>query len=76
MTVTGLVPGASYYVVVETVTDPHEYNSNTVVSEPTAEVSARTLNPRLSVDDVSVEEQDSGETIITFTVTLEGAAEE
>jgi hypothetical protein len=37
-TLTGLTPGADYYVVVDTVTNPHANNGNTVISERTAEV--------------------------------------
>jgi hypothetical protein len=41
--VTGLNPGTTYYFVVQTRTDPHANNSNTVDSEDSAEVSASTL---------------------------------
>jgi hypothetical protein len=41
-TATGLSPDTTYYFVVESVTDPHSGNPNTVVSEPSLEVSART----------------------------------
>jgi Leucine-rich repeat (LRR) protein len=47
--VTGLTPDTSYHFVVETVTDPHVLNQNTVISEPSAEVSAHTAaGPSLS----------------------------
>ncbi|MFN7972842.1 MAG: Ig domain-containing protein [Acidobacteriota bacterium] len=39
MTVSGLSCGTSYYFVVESETDPHTYNQNTVVSELSSEVS-------------------------------------
>ncbi len=38
--VTGLTPGTRYYFVVQTQTDPHESNPNTVVSENSAEATA------------------------------------
>ncbi len=37
-TVTGLIPGTLYYFIVRSVTDPHETNQNTVVSDPSADV--------------------------------------
>jgi hypothetical protein len=43
--VTGLQPGTTYYFVVRTQTDPHEYNKNTVLSKYSNEVSAVTLAP-------------------------------
>jgi len=43
LSVTGLDPGATYYFVVQTRTNPHVYNQNTVDSEYSAEVSATTL---------------------------------
>ncbi len=39
--VTGLKTGTTYYFVVQTVTDPHASNNNTVVSEYSKEVSGR-----------------------------------
>jgi hypothetical protein len=41
--VTGLLPGKTYYFYVETVTEPHSYNSNRLVSKPSGMVSADTL---------------------------------
>jgi Leucine-rich repeat (LRR) protein len=41
----GLAPATTYYVVVETRTDPHSNNPNTVTSERTAEVSLTTSPP-------------------------------
>ncbi len=41
--VSGLSPGTTYYFTLDTVTEPHADNQNTVVSERTAEVSATTL---------------------------------
>lgn len=43
VTVGSLLPGTTYYFVVESRTDPHVYNNNTVTSEPSAEVSVTTL---------------------------------
>lgn len=37
-----IVPGGTYYLVVDTLTEPHEQNQNTVISEQTAEVPAVT----------------------------------
>ncbi len=49
-TVTGLSDNTTYYFVVETVTDPHPDNGNTVVSGYSQEVSAETFEtPTLSV---------------------------
>ncbi len=42
LTVTGLDPDTNYYFVVQTRTDPHTFNQNTVDSEYSAEVSAET----------------------------------
>ena len=42
LTVTGLRPSTTYYFVVQTVTDPHTNNRNTVASEYSSEVSAAT----------------------------------
>ncbi|NIN35065.1 MAG: hypothetical protein GTN53_27735, partial [Candidatus Aminicenantes bacterium] len=42
-TVTGLNPDTTYYFVVETFTDPHSDNQNTVTSEYSTEISAVTL---------------------------------
>jgi hypothetical protein len=42
MEVTGLTPETAYYFVVQTRTDPHSYNSNTVDSEYSQEVKAST----------------------------------
>ncbi|MCP5054935.1 MAG: hypothetical protein GY940_47655, partial [bacterium] len=44
MVVTGLEEDTTYYFVVRTRTDPHSLNSNTVDSEYSREVSARTLS--------------------------------
>jgi len=40
--VTGLSPGTTYYFALDTVTEPHAENQNTVVSERTAAVTATT----------------------------------
>jgi hypothetical protein len=46
LVVTGLAPGTTYYFIVESQTDPSVNNQHTVVSDPSAEVSATTLaNP-------------------------------
>ncbi len=47
MTVTGLDPGTTYYFRVQTVTDPHIHNPNTVYSNSTTEIvqSETTLTP-------------------------------
>jgi hypothetical protein len=45
LTVTGLNPGTTYYFVVQTRTDTHGNNQNTVDSEYSAEVSAISLSP-------------------------------
>jgi len=45
MTVTPLAPATAYYFVVETQTNPHANNQNTVVSERTPEIQAMTLPP-------------------------------
>ena len=42
LTITGLRPSTTYYFVVQTVTDPHTNNRNTVASEYSSEVSAAT----------------------------------
>ena len=42
LTITGLRPSTTYYFVVQTVTDPHAKNRNTVTSEYSSEVSAAT----------------------------------
>jgi len=42
LTITGLRPSTTYYFVVQTVTDPHKNNRNTVASEYSSEVSAAT----------------------------------
>ena len=44
-TVTGLAAGTTSYFIVKSVTNPHANNQNTVVSDPTAEISASTLGP-------------------------------
>ncbi len=44
--VTNLQPGMRYYFVVQSVTDPHGNNANTVVSDRSPEVMGDTL-PRL-----------------------------
>ena len=41
MTVTGLPPGQTFYFVIQTETDPHHLNRNTVLSEYSQEVSAQ-----------------------------------
>jgi Leucine-rich repeat (LRR) protein len=43
LVVTGLAPGTEYYFTVQTRTEPHWHNNNTVDSEYSAEVSATTL---------------------------------
>ena len=40
LTVTGLAPGKTYYVVVQTMTHPHDFNRNTVISGYSKEVLA------------------------------------
>ncbi len=40
--VIGLSPGTTYHFALDTVTEPHSNNQNTVVSERTAEVMATT----------------------------------
>ena len=42
LTITGLTPAETYYFVVQTVTDPHSGNANTVASDYSSEVSCRT----------------------------------
>ena len=72
-TVSGLIPGEPRFFVVETFTNPHAQNQNTVVSERTPEVSVTTPCPScssLSIDDVAVTEGDSGTTTVSFTVSL------
>ncbi len=41
--VTGLTPATTYYLIVKSETDPHGAQQNTVISEPSLEVSATTL---------------------------------
>ena len=43
----GLTPDTTYYFVIRTITNPSDNNQNTVVSGPSAEVSARTAVSRL-----------------------------
>ena len=43
MEVTGLLPETTYYFVVQSVTDPHAHNQNTVRSEASSTVSGSTL---------------------------------
>jgi len=50
-TVTGLTPGTDYYFVVQTVTDPHPNNQNTVQSGYTIEVPATTTGTAPDDDD-------------------------
>ena len=46
LTVDGLQPGSTKFFIVETQTDPHANNQNTVVSDPSRVVRARgLLNP-------------------------------
>jgi hypothetical protein len=46
LTVTGLNPGTTYYFVVQAVTNPHDLNNNTVMSEYSEEASG-SLMPSL-----------------------------
>ena len=48
-TVNDLGPGTPYYFLVRSVTNPHAKNQNTVVSDPSAEVSATTLGHRVKL---------------------------
>jgi len=43
LTITGLLPGATYYFVVQTRTEPHTFNQNTVTGDYSSEISAATL---------------------------------
>lgn len=45
ITLSGLTPNTTYYVVVRTVTQPHEFNPNTVTSLNSTEFSFTTLDP-------------------------------
>jgi hypothetical protein len=45
MVVTGLNPEKTYYFVVQSKTEPHEYNKNTVISEYSKEVKSNTPRP-------------------------------
>ncbi len=47
--VTGLTTGTTYYFVVETQTNPHAQNNNTVVSEQSEEISCLTGSPEIYV---------------------------
>ncbi|MEJ2628662.1 MAG: choice-of-anchor D domain-containing protein, partial [bacterium] len=50
--INGLAPDITYYFVIRTQTDPHVNNNNTVISNPSAEISASTtppLNPEMDV---------------------------
>ena len=51
MEVTGLNPNATYYFVVQTRTEPHSANQNTVDSEYSVEVSAKTTGNDADTDD-------------------------
>jgi formylglycine-generating enzyme required for sulfatase activity/Leucine-rich repeat (LRR) protein len=63
ITVTKLAPATTYYFVVQTRTEPHENNENTVESDYSEEVSATTLaRPALRVTSPNV-----GENLITGT---------
>ena len=42
VTITGLSENTTYYLVIESVTNPHAGNANTVVSERSAEITAKT----------------------------------
>ncbi len=44
LTVRGLSPNTTYYFVVDSLTNPHAYNLNTVISERTPEVAAKPLS--------------------------------
>src|SRR5438552_640893 len=46
LSLTGLRPSTTYYFVVQTVTDPHKNNRNTVASEYSSEVSVATYSAR------------------------------
>lgn len=43
-TVGGLSPSTTYAFIIETQTDPHAFNQNTVISDPTAEILVISLN--------------------------------
>jgi subtilisin family serine protease/Leucine-rich repeat (LRR) protein len=45
MTIDGLTPSTTYYFVVQTVTEPHTYNTNTVTSKYSTEAIAATPEP-------------------------------
>ena len=56
----GLSPGTTYYFALDTLTEPHANNQNTVVSERTAEVPATTATGGAGWYDLSVVRNDPG----------------
>jgi hypothetical protein len=58
--VTGLSPGTTYYLALDTVTEPHANNQNTVVSARTPEVSATTTAGGLGWHGLTIERQGPG----------------
>jgi Leucine-rich repeat (LRR) protein len=71
LTVTGVTPLADYYFVVQTTTEPHANNHNTVVSGYSTEVTAP---PAASIADGGVTEGNFGTTNATFVVSLSRAS--
>jgi Leucine-rich repeat (LRR) protein len=53
-TVTGLLPGTTYYFVLRTKTEPHLYNPNTVFSGYSTEISVLTTGSASGAQDISV----------------------
>jgi Leucine-rich repeat (LRR) protein len=47
--VTGLIPSTTYYFVVQTRTEPHANNKNTILSEISGEVSAKTMDAKKTI---------------------------
>jgi Leucine-rich repeat (LRR) protein len=70
-TVTGLSPATTYYFVVETVTDPHVNNQNTVTGEYSTEVSGITGEPD-SLTVISPDGSESWEAGFTQSITWSG----
>jgi hypothetical protein len=58
--VSGLSPGTTYYFTLDTTTEPHASNQNTVVSERSAEVSAATTLGGVDWPDLTVVRYGSG----------------
>jgi len=69
-----LSPSSAYYFMVDTITDPHVNNSNTVISDLSLQVMGTTTSSgggatsELSISDVTVNEGDTGSTYARFTV--------